>query len=115
MTVPLLMVMPGNQRTHIHHHVARIGLVHFLQSLMTHQGVFLHGVEFRVCQLVRFEQDQVGNTHLAHVVQRAGVVDILHKGAIHDVAAGACLLQFAGQQSAELLYSGDMVSGVVIP
>mmetsp|Transcript_61352 Transcript_61352/g.150989 ORF Transcript_61352/g.150989 Transcript_61352/m.150989 type:complete len:274 (+) Transcript_61352:275-1096(+) len=93
---------------------AQVGGCAVLQDVVAMAGVLLHHLEFVRRELAGLEQDAVGNRHLADVVQRCGLGQLVDEGVGQfgwSVGLGS---DPAGQCAHVFLGALDVVAGVRI-
>ena len=76
--------------------------------------MLLHDLEFLCRQRTGFEQDTVGNAHLADVVQRAGHVEQLNVVAVDLIAVFRQRGKMLGDDAAVLADAFQVRAGVLI-
>ena len=83
-----------------------------LQGLAPDDRVLLHDLEFFGGQRAGFQQNPVGNAHLADVVQRARHVNQLDVVAVHLVAVLLLQRELIGQHPAILAHALQVRAGL---
>ena len=109
------MVPSGDFNAHGHKGIVRKFLFNVTQRRFANDRVGFHDVKFFRRQFSRFEQNRVGDAHLANVVERTGLINVLHKPRINRLAMTIVVLQRFRYDSAYPAYTLHVGARVVVP
>jgi len=109
------VVEEGEGDAHVDERVLRVLAAHPAQRRRPDARVSLDDLELLLGELSRFQQDRVGDAHLADVVQGRGVVDVLDEGVVDEEGVARVLAELSGEHGAEFPRPFDVPPGLVVP